>query len=78
MVRHASPRTSRSHGAAHVNVETSSKLERAEVSDLHQLSFGTKEDQSIGAAFCCYHRPVRRCRRNHRHAVKGFKAETKI
>lgn len=78
MVRDSRPHTSRPQGAAHVNVETSSKLERAEFPNSDQLSPGTKKDQSVGAAFCCYDRPARLCRRNCRHGVSGFKSETQI
>ena len=78
MVRDAGLNASRPQCTANVNVETSSQLECAEFSDLDQLSSGTKKDQSVGATFYCYDCSVRRCRRNRRHGVRGFKSETRI
>ena len=44
VVRDAGPHASRPHGAAHVNVETSPELERAEFPDLDQSCPGTRKD----------------------------------
>jgi hypothetical protein len=44
MVRDAGPHTARPQGAAHVDVETASKLQAAKFPDLNQLILGTKKD----------------------------------
>jgi hypothetical protein len=44
MVSDAGPQAARPQGAAHVDVEASSKLDFTESSDVHQFCFGTKED----------------------------------
>jgi hypothetical protein len=44
MVRDAAPHTSRPQGAAHVNVETATKVQGAEFPDSDQSFLGTEKD----------------------------------
>jgi len=64
MVRDAGSDTSRPHRAAHVNVETPSKLQYSELPYLDRPFLGTEKDQSVGAALCRHDRSARSCRRS--------------